>query len=318
MKPIALSLVISTLTIAPVISLTGCSSWPDAGVGGDAQVDTSHVYYIDQVDSLIGQRLDSKGALETQWSIQNLKLDTLVLRGAQNCLPARVRETAFMSQRTRRELDGNLLEDARNTLIIFQKEVDELERRLIYVKRHTHCPVQIAAHAQDASNHHSLRTKYLKLKLKNLLNDAMGFSFDSDEVSVHYKEKLTVAARYLNQDETLRLIINGHTDARGDFDYNQDLSQRRANKVKDVLVAAGVDAQRMQVRAFGEHLPIDSNSTATGRYSNRQVHVEFFDHHEESYDDMFMELDELYGVKEKHSERAEILKYWPKEKGDEH
>ena len=318
MKPIALSIVISTLTIAPVISLTGCSSWPDTGVGGDARVDTSHVYYIDQVDSLIGQRLDSKGALETQWSIQNLKLDTLVLRGAQNCLPARVKETAFMSQRTRRELDGDLLEDARNTLIVFQKEVDELERRLIYVKRHTHCPVQLASNTPNSLNHHQLRGKYLRFKLKNLLNDSLGFSFDSDEVSQHYKEKLKVAAHYLNQDETLRLRINGHTDSRGGLKYNQELSQRRANKVRDVLVAEGVDTLRLEVRAFGELVPIDSNAIANGRYSNRQVYVEFTHNTEPLQGDIFTELDEFYGVKKRDSERAEVLKYWPKEQDDEH
>ena len=316
MKPLAFSILVASISSTGVLS--GCSSWPDQGIGGDAQVDTSHVYYIDQIDALIGERLDSKGAMETQWSIHNLKLDTLVLRGAQNCLPARVREAANMSKRARRELDGNLLEDARNSIVVLQKEVDEVERRLIYVKRHTECPAQIATYQQDYTNHETLKERYLKLKLKNLLNDPFGFDFDSDQVSALYREKLIVAARYLKQAVHINLIINGHADAKGDYDYNQELSLRRATAVRDILENAGLSRNRMQIRAFGEHLPIDTNQTASGRYMNRQVHVEFHDHHQESYDDLFFEMDKVFGVSETSSSKAMYLKHWREEIPNEH
>ena len=308
------SLMTSALSLAITGSvLGGCSSWPEHGLGGDAQVDTSHVYYLDQVNALVGESPETKGALETQWSLHNLKLDTLVLRGAQYCLPARVREVALMSQRTRRELDGNLLEDARNSLIVFQKETDELERRLIYVKRHTECSLQVVSEQQDFSHYHELRQRYYQLRLKTLLNDPLGFAFDSDVVARHYREKLTLAARYLKQSPELYLIINGHADAIGKYDYNQDLSLRRAKAVQRILNDAGIDADRMRIRAFGEQLPIDTNTTPDGRYMNRQVHVEFYDHHEQSFDDLFFDLDQVFEAPQaEHSSRVQYLKQWRK------
>jgi len=258
-------------------AIAGCSSWPDQGQGGDAQVDSSHEYYIEQVNTDIGQIGETKGTLQTQWGIHSLKLDTLVLRGGQECLPARVREASMMAKRTRRELDGNLLEDARNSLIIFHREVDELERRLIYIKRHTECGQSSLHNSADMGLTAQQQYMNRKLFLLTLLNDDYCFDTDSDEVTAHYQEKLSIAGHYLNQDPAIRLYINGHADANGDYSYNQDLALRRAQKVQQVLVASGVDIQRLVLRSFGEQLPIETNENLVGRMKNRRVTIEFIE-----------------------------------------
>lgn len=346
------------------VAISGCSSWPHHGQGGDAQMDTSHDYYVEQVDSTIGYdhqgytgkshghhemhdhydgdyyddfdetfdndfhgryrhsyRFEGKGQLETQWSIHSLKLDTLVLRGGQECLPARVREVSVMAKRARRELDGNLLEDARNTLIIYQRELDELERRLLYVKRHTQCN-----QSQNMSANFELSThqKYQNRKhfLLNLLNDEYSFDVDSDQLARHYQEKLVVAAHYLMQDTSIKLQINGHTDSAGDYKYNQRLALKRAQKVKNVLVNAGVDIKRLIVRSFGEQLPIDTNLNVLGRTKNRRVMVEFIEH-EEFYipgadGKLFEQKNEIFGFSSNEVKKAKYLKYWNKKVGSNH
>ena len=304
-------------------AISGCSSWPDHGHGGDAQVDTSHDYYIDQVDMHMGHVHDSKGDLETQWSLHSLKLDSLVLRGAQECLPARVREVSMMARRSRRELDGYLLEDARNSIIIYQRELDELERRLIYIKRHTECghSVQLAQ-TQSTSHSASLNKQQVasnrKLFLLNLLNDDYSFDFDSDRLTQHYREKLEVAGHYLNQDESIRLYINGHTDSDGDFKYNQNLALKRAKKVEQVLIASGVNKQRLVLRSFGEQLPIETNSNAVGKMINRRVSVEFIEHDKfyiPGEGGMFFERQvEMYGLENQQPiTRSPYLKNWQKD-----
>jgi outer membrane protein OmpA-like peptidoglycan-associated protein len=296
------------------IAISGCSHWPDQGQGGDAQMETSHEYYIEQVDSDTGY--EGKGQLATQWSINSLKLDTLVLRGGQECLPGRVREVSMMARRSRRELDGNLLEDARNTLIIFQRELDELERRLLYIKRHTHCD-------GDNEKMHTVvaltslqKYQHRKAFLLDLLNDDYSFDIDSDKLTPHYREKLVNAAHYLNQDTSIRLKISGHTDSAGDYQYNQVLGLKRAHKVKDLLVTAGLEGERLILHSFGEQRPIASNSETLGRMKNRRVMVEFIDaqpFYIPAADGLlFEQKSSFFGFSDQDTTKVEQLKHWYK------
>ena len=67
--------------------------------------------------------------------------------------------------------------------------------------------------------------------------------------------------------------IEGHTDSVGSESSNQLLSERRANAVKDYLVANGINSDRLTAKGYGESNPIDSNKTRSGRQNNRRVEV---------------------------------------------
>lgn len=67
--------------------------------------------------------------------------------------------------------------------------------------------------------------------------------------------------------------IVGHTDDVGDDAYNQELSEQRANAVRDYLIGAGVEASKLVTWGAGENLPIASNATPEGRTENRRVEV---------------------------------------------
>lgn len=67
------------------------------------------------------------------------------------------------------------------------------------------------------------------------------------------------------------LQVRGHTDNVGNAAYNRELSERRANAVRDYLQQQGVAAQRLHITGFGEDKPIASNATETGRAQNRRV-----------------------------------------------
>lgn len=70
-----------------------------------------------------------------------------------------------------------------------------------------------------------------------------------------------------------RIRIEGHTDSSGGAAINQALSLRRAQAVRDALVAKGVDASRIEVAGVGSAQPVAPNSTAEGRARNRRVEV---------------------------------------------
>lgn len=69
------------------------------------------------------------------------------------------------------------------------------------------------------------------------------------------------------------LIVEGHTDSQGSDAYNQGLSQRRADAVRDYLVQKGYPSDRIQARGKGEGSPIAQNSSAEGRANNRRVEI---------------------------------------------
>ena len=70
-----------------------------------------------------------------------------------------------------------------------------------------------------------------------------------------------------------KVTIEGHTDNRGSANLNQALSQQRAEAVRDALVAAGVDADRLEAVGFGKDRPVASNDSEDGRARNRRVDI---------------------------------------------
>jgi outer membrane protein OmpA-like peptidoglycan-associated protein len=81
-------------------------------------------------------------------------------------------------------------------------------------------------------------------------------------------DKLVAA---LNKYPKVKIQINGHTDGAGDPAKNLGLSQERAEQVKAYLVAAGIDATRLQTAGFGSTKPVASNGTPEGMRANRRT-----------------------------------------------
>jgi outer membrane protein OmpA-like peptidoglycan-associated protein len=80
-------------------------------------------------------------------------------------------------------------------------------------------------------------------------------------------------AEILRRQPGATLEITGHTDNRGSERYNRELSERRAATIRDGLVSNGLDGSRIRTRGDGEHAPIATNDTATGRATNRRVDI---------------------------------------------
>jgi outer membrane protein OmpA-like peptidoglycan-associated protein len=85
--------------------------------------------------------------------------------------------------------------------------------------------------------------------------------------------KLDQVANALLAISARNLIVEGHTDSQGSESYNQSLSQRRADSVRDYLVQRGYPADRIQARGKGEGSPIADNASPEGRANNRRVEI---------------------------------------------
>jgi OOP family OmpA-OmpF porin len=99
------------------------------------------------------------------------------------------------------------------------------------------------------------------------------FDFDKAVLKKGELDVLAGAVKTMKDNPTLKVSVEGHTDAVGSEAYNQKLSERRAAAVRDYLVQHGIEASRISTRGFGKSKPVASNDTAAGRTQNRRAEV---------------------------------------------
>lgn len=128
------------------------------------------------------------------------------------------------------------------------------------------CPGTAAGTRVDATGCPLPVTQVASIKLK------VNFDFDSTKVKEMYFNDISELAEFLKRFNDLQVDVEGHTDSVGPENYNQQLSQRRAQAVVDLLVNQhGISADRLEAVGYGEARPVASNDTSEGRAANRRV-----------------------------------------------
>lgn len=107
-------------------------------------------------------------------------------------------------------------------------------------------------------------------EFKQLVN----FDFDSTEIKPYDEQSLQ---KFLaeHKDKKIKIMIDGHTDSVGDEEYNQDLSERRANSVEQEILKITKQQHNItkKITGYGETKPVDSNDNTEGRAHNRRVEL---------------------------------------------
>jgi len=103
--------------------------------------------------------------------------------------------------------------------------------------------------------------------------DTVNFAFDKHELSPEAKMNLDENLQRLSSQPNVSIVIKGYTDSTGPEDYNQKLSEQRAQAVYDYLASKGVSAERMKTLGYGESNPVTDNSTTQGRALNRRAEI---------------------------------------------
>ncbi|MWV13092.1 OmpA family protein [Pseudomonas sp. R-28-1W-6] len=101
------------------------------------------------------------------------------------------------------------------------------------------------------------------------------FDFDKAAVKEESQGDIKALADFMSQYPQTTTVVEGHTDSVGTDAYNQGLSERRANAVRDVLVNQyGLSPDRVNAAGYGESRPVADNATSDGRAINRRVEAE--------------------------------------------
>lgn len=101
--------------------------------------------------------------------------------------------------------------------------------------------------------------------------DGTNFDFNKATLRADAITKLDNAAKVMNDNPSIKVNIEGHTDSVGSDAYNQGLSERRSSAVVSYLVSKGIDGSRLMSAGYGESRPVASNDTDEGRAQNRRV-----------------------------------------------
>jgi outer membrane protein OmpA-like peptidoglycan-associated protein len=99
------------------------------------------------------------------------------------------------------------------------------------------------------------------------------FATDSAQISPSFYQPLTALANSFREYNQNSIAVVGYTDSTGSYNYNLDLSQRRAQAVAEYLQAQGVNSSRISTQGLGPADPIASNASAEGRAQNRRVEI---------------------------------------------
>jgi outer membrane protein OmpA-like peptidoglycan-associated protein len=108
-------------------------------------------------------------------------------------------------------------------------------------------------------------------KVKVVLPEAVLFKINSADMNRDYFPILEKMANVLNKYDKTNILITGYTDATGTTEYNEQLSKKRAESARDVLVNDKVNTNRIHIWGLGPKNPVASNDSEEGRKQNRRV-----------------------------------------------
>ena len=115
------------------------------------------------------------------------------------------------------------------------------------------------------------RRAAFKTGLADFENALVYYDFDKSAIRPDMRPVLDAKAKFLMDNPTVKIQIEGHADERGTVQYNVALGHRRSQSAKDYLVSLGVDASRIETVSFGKERPVDPRHNELAWSKNRRA-----------------------------------------------
>ena len=224
-----------------LVTVVGCSTlgYPDKGHGGMAE-SLQDISLDDYQFSPImpDEPLGPEHGLRFDWQLAKLQLNALIAEGARWCFPAAVVQALEKQNRIARELEGGLIVDAANDLVIQRRRLNDLEQQLDYVLTQISC--------SPPNDINSLRSNLETVSdIYELFNIDNQFEVNSAVITPAYMGNLAEAAFILRGQPNLSLLITGHSDITEDPLANNNLANDRAEQVERYLNIFGITKARI-------------------------------------------------------------------------
>jgi OOP family OmpA-OmpF porin len=141
----------------------------------------------------------------------------------------------------------------------------------VYAKTPNGCP--LAAATPPAAGDYAAGATAPAIIPRRLVLEGVNFDYDKSVLRPEDRAIIDQNAADLKEWGDIDVEVSGHTDSRGSDKYNEGLSLRRAESVRDYLISKGISADRLTVKGYGESQPIADNGTDEGRFQNRRVEL---------------------------------------------
>jgi outer membrane protein OmpA-like peptidoglycan-associated protein len=159
-----------------------------------------------------------------------------------------------------------------------EREIDSKSREAEIAKEQAQMALDEAAalssknkQLQDQLN--ELKGKQTDKGLMVTLGDDVLFSTGKSDLLPGAQRTIGMIVSVLKQQANRNVLVEGHTDSRGTDEFNLDLSERRANAVREALIMQGIAPERILARGLGESRPVADDTTDAGMQQNRRVEI---------------------------------------------
>jgi outer membrane protein OmpA-like peptidoglycan-associated protein len=248
----------------PALALAGCASAPPRS----SELEAAR----SQVEALAHEPLAQQAASQ---DLQNAR--TQLAQGEQALQEKRpmteVDHFAYLSRRSAEAGEARVAEAQAKQQVAAAQENRNAIILAARAREADNVKGQLAATQQQLAD---LQAKKTDRGMVVTLGDVL---FDTGQATLKPGANLVLdrLATFMSQNPQSKVRIEGHTDSTGSPDFNQALSQRRADAVAAALENRGLSADRVRSIGRGQDFPVASNSSAAGRQQNRRVEIVFSD-----------------------------------------
>ncbi len=222
---------------------------------------------------------EAEEALRRAVAVWEEKEDTDVVDHYAYVAHQRVRIAEAKAKQRAAEKEIEMVRNERQAVVLEARaaEAETAERRAVAERQRAEAAraeaeAALARASELAAQVNELEAELTKRGLVLTLGDVL---FDTGQATLKPGAARTTAAlvTFLNENPGRNVLIEGFTDSVGSDQTNLGLSQRRADAVRDALMASGIAGTRIRTQGFGEAFPVADNGTNAGRQQNRRVEI---------------------------------------------